>query len=77
MFGGSGNWQVADPRVIVHNEETYLANRAEIDRLQAALNKAAAINEQGIRNFEQLENELKRKAQEGEDAQYVSCLELD
>ncbi|KAK7062224.1 hypothetical protein R3P38DRAFT_691380 [Favolaschia claudopus] len=56
-------------RPVVHDDNTYLNNKKQLERMQAMLNQANAINEEGKRNFEQMENELKRKIQQGAEAQ--------
>ncbi|KAF7335359.1 hypothetical protein MSAN_02346700 [Mycena sanguinolenta] len=64
MFSG-------DPRSLVHDEESYLANRRRLEGMQKIIDDAKAVNEQGKRNYDQLTNELQRKIQEGEDARVL------
>ncbi|KAJ7118551.1 hypothetical protein C8R43DRAFT_94977 [Mycena crocata] len=58
-----------DSGVVVHNEDTYKANRARIQKMQEYIDAANALNEQGKRNFDQMEAELQNKIREGEEAQ--------
>ncbi|KAJ7129199.1 hypothetical protein C8R44DRAFT_72406 [Mycena epipterygia] len=58
-----------DPRMVIHSDVAYATNRERIEKMQEFINRANAINEQGKRNYDQISNELKRKIQEGEEAQ--------
>ncbi|KAJ7265491.1 hypothetical protein B0H12DRAFT_1230496 [Mycena haematopus] len=61
MFGGG-------QRLVVHDENSYLANRKRIEDMQKIIDQANALNEQGKQNYEKLASELQRKIQEGEEA---------
>jgi hypothetical protein len=72
MSFGTPNWTIpTDAANVVIGDEIYLTNQSRINQAQAFLNNWKAMNEEGNKNFNNLQNDLSRKIQEGEDAKYV------
>ncbi|KAK7005464.1 hypothetical protein R3P38DRAFT_2794646 [Favolaschia claudopus] len=53
-------------RPVVHNESQYLANRKRIENMQAYVNAASALNEEGRRNYGQMEHALQKQGQQAQ-----------
>jgi hypothetical protein len=72
MSVGRTDWNVpVDAANVVIGDELYLSNQTRINQVQEYLNSWNALNEEGNRNFNQIQSELARKIQEGEEAKYV------
>jgi len=69
MSVGRTDWNVpVDAANVVIGDELYLSNQTRINQVQEYLNSWNALNEEGNRNFNQIQSELARKVQEGEEA---------
>jgi hypothetical protein len=64
----------ADTTSVIIGDELYNSNQSRINQIQAYLNAWNAMNETGKRNYEQIQNDLAKKIQEGEEAKYVYFL---